>query len=496
MDQPHSTATRPLLEAARREAEAGSAMVARGQLEAACLHYQQAIELQPDFAPFYYRLGVCEWRLDRIQAGEHLKQAVELNPQFTLAQAALAAWSLQHGRLEAAEQASKTALELSPEDNAAVQTRAQVLEVVGDLDAAWDLVQHLVERGFISMPFLTLYGRMACYHDQQRQALDLVTRQLNDPRHSTSDRALLHFTAANLLDSLGRYDEAFEHARQANELTRVPYDPGGHEATINAFIAYFTRQRLRSLPRPRDRSNKHVFIVGMPRSGTSLVEQILASHPAVHGAGESEMMNHVWKAALDMLSARPSEYPACLDRLTTEQADALGQLYSKSLIAPNPGASWITDKLPLNFLHVGLIAVLLPGARIIDCQRDPRDTCLSCFMTMFRAGHDFKFRLGHTAHFWRLYRRLMRHWNSTVDLPILEVSYESLIADPEDQTRRMLDFLGLPWDERCLRFYENKRAVKTASLQQVRRPLYQSSVGRWRHYARHLRELDQWMGFD
>lgn len=493
MAEPHPAPTTPVIDAARREAEAGSAMVARGQFEAACMHYQRAIQLQPDFAPFYYRLGVCEWRLDRIQAGEHLKQAVELNPQSTLAQAALASWSLEHGRIEAAEQASKTALELSPEDNAALQTRAQVLEVVGDLDTAWDLVQRLVQRGFVSMPFLVLYGRMACYHDQQPQALNLVTRLFNDPRHSASDRARLHFTAAELLDSLGRYDEAFEHARQANELTRVPYNASAHEATINAFIAYFTRQRLSSLPRPRDRSNRTVFIVGMPRSGTSLVEQILASHPAVHGAGESEMMSHVWQAALDMLSAGPFEYPACLDRLTTEQADALRRIYSQSQVAPSPGASWITDKLPLNFLHVGLIAVLLPGARIIDCQRDPRDTCLSGFMTMFRAGHDFKFRLDHAAHFWQLYRRLMRHWNNTVDLPILEVSYESLIADLESQTRRMLEFLGLPWDERCLRFYESKRAVRTASLQQVRRPLYQSSVGRWRHYIRHLRELDQYI---
>ncbi len=158
-------------------------MVARGQFEAACMHYQRAIQLQPDFALFYYRLGVCEWRLDRIQAGEHLTKAVELNPKSTLAHAALASWSLEHGRVEAADQASKTALELSPEDNAAVQTRAQVLEVVGDLDAAWDLVQRLVQRGFVSIPLLILYGRMACYHDQQRQALDLVTRQLDGPTH-------------------------------------------------------------------------------------------------------------------------------------------------------------------------------------------------------------------------------------------------------------------------------------------------------------------------
>jgi Flp pilus assembly protein TadD len=156
MAEPQPAPTTPVLDAARREAEAGSAMVARGQFEAACMHYQRAIQLQPDFAPFYFRLALYEWRLNRIEAGEHLEQAVELNPQFTLAHAALASWSLQHGRVEAAEQASKTALELSPDDNAAVQTRAQVLEVVGELDTAWDLVQRLVQRGFVSVPFLVL----------------------------------------------------------------------------------------------------------------------------------------------------------------------------------------------------------------------------------------------------------------------------------------------------------------------------------------------------
>ena len=445
-----------------------------------------------DDALSHYRLGVSQWRLGGAQAGEHLRKAVQLSPEFAMGHAALAAWSLQYGQVESADQASRRALELAPNDNSVLQTRAAVLEVLGDLEGAWHLVERLVESGFQSMPLTRLYGRMAHYHGQQPQALALVQQQLQASNQSAQDRARLHFTAAELLDSLGRYDDAFDHARRGNQLARPAYDPAAHERTFDAFIRYFTRQRLSSLARARVRSDKPVFIVGMPRSGTSLVEQILASHPAVHGGGELEAMTGVWAATLQTLSARPAEYPACLDRLRVEQAGALGQRYLQALVSLSPTAAWITDKLPLNFLHLGLIALLLPGARVIDCRRDPRDSCLSCFMTMFEVGNDFKYALDHTAHFYCQYRRLMRHWQQALDLPILEVSYEELVRDAENQTRRMLTFLGLPWDERCLRFHENMRPVTTSSMQQVRRPLYQSSIGRWRNYERYLRELDSW----
>jgi tetratricopeptide (TPR) repeat protein len=492
MPQPRPASHLPDIDSAKREAQAGDAMAARGELQNACDHYEKAILLQPDNAQFYCQLGACEWKLGRVQAGGYFEKAVHLSPRFAMAHAALAAWYLQYGLVESAERASRRAIELSPQDNSVMQSRAAVLEATGELDAAWHFVEQLVKRGFTPMPLIRLYGRMACYHGQQQQALELVEKQLVDASRSVMDRARLHLTAAELLDSLSRYDDAFGHAQRGNQLVRPAYDPKAHERTFDILIDYFTRQRLGSLPKGTDRSDKPVFIVGMPRSGTSLVEQILATHPAVHGAGELDFMSHVWAGTVQMLSARPEQYPACLDRLTVEQAGGMAQIYLQPLIALNPGASRITDKLPLNFLHMGLIALLLPGARIIDCRRDPRDTCLSCFMTMFESGNDFKFDLSNTAHFYGQYRRLMRHWKDSLDLPILEVSYEELVTDPENQTRRMLDYLGLPWDQRCLRFHESKRPVTTSSMQQVRRPLYQSSIGRWRHYERHLVELDQW----
>ncbi|MGA2585118.1 MAG: sulfotransferase [Tepidisphaeraceae bacterium] len=468
--------------------------MSQSSLLAACIKYERAIELQPDNARLYFQLAACEWRLGRVHAGEHFQKAVGLDPKFAVANAALASWYLENGLVEPADQASRRAMEISPEDGSVMQSRAAVLEAMGELNAAWDLVLRLVNRGFVPMPLVRLYGRMARYQHHEQKALDLIEKQLKNSKLSVPDQALLHFAAADLLDSLGKYDEAFAHAWTANQLARTPYDPKSHERTFDIFIDYFTRQRLGSLPKGSDRSEKPVFIVGMPRSGGSLVEQILASHPSVHGAGELDFMSHVWAGTVQMLSARPEEYPSCLDRLTLEQVDGLAEIYLQPLIAMNPPALRITDKLPLNFLHLGLIALLLPGARIIDCRRDPRDNCLSCFMAAFEKGSDFKFDLNNTAHFYNQYRRLMRHWHESFDLPILEVSYEALVTDPENQTRRMLDFLGLPWDGRCLRFHENKRAVITSSMQQVRRPLYQSSIGRWRNYRRHFSELDRWFG--
>jgi hypothetical protein len=502
--------------AIRTAVSAGDVLAGRGDLAGACDQYELAIGLAPGNANFHFRLGTLQWRRGRVEAGACIARAVSLRPDFAMGFAALSAWSLEHGLIEAADESSRIAMSLAPDDNGVQQARAGVLEAMGDLDAAWELTARLVGRGHAPMPVVRLYGRMARYHDQHVAALALVNQQLATGNHSPADQSRLHFTAAELLDSVGRYDEAFDHARVGNELARPPYDPAAHERTFDSLIDYFTRDRMARLARSEDRNETPVFIVGMPRSGTTLVEQILASHSAVHGAGELDFMQQVWAGTVGMISSDgagvgggrsgsseylrdrrlgPSDkYPACLDRLTMDQVTGISQVYLQPLIAMNPAAKRITDKLPLNFLHLGLISLLLPGARIIDCVRDPRDTCLSCYFATFNAGNDFKHDLNHAAHFYLQSRRLMKHWREVLDLPMLEVSYEQLVMEPESQARRMLEFLGLPWEAQCLDFHHSRRAVTTSSMQQVRRPMYQSSIGRWRHYTHHLKVLDKWFG--
>ena len=230
----------------------------------------------------------------------------------------------------------------------------------------------------------------------------------------------------------------------------------------------------------------------MPRSGTSLVEQILDTHPSVAGRGELGALAKI-ATALDAADREMPPYPESMDLLSIRAADRLAADYlaalRNGLDASKQDAIYLTDKTPLNFLTLGLAEVLLPGCRVIHCVRSPMDTCLSCYFTNFAFGNHFSTDLAHCGAFYRDYRRLMEHWKRVLSLPILDVRYEDLALDPEGQTRRMLEFLELPWDDRCLRFHENPRPVATASKYQVRQPVYLSSVGRWKHYERHLGEL-------
>lgn len=487
-DHPHRSAGGH--DRAAAEAAAGDAAARVGRLADARTHYAEAVRLRPTESRFHWLLGLCEARAGREErAGPHLQTAARLAPAFAHARVALGNWYLHQGMVGEADAESRRGLELAPADPHALRVRAAVLEAAGDLDAAWALVATLVARRQVTPTVAVLYARMARWRGRSDEAVSLVDRLLADPRLGVGDRYPLHLAAADLLDGLGRYDDAFAHARRGNALAAPPYDPAAHERSFDRLIGYFTRRRLRSIPRPAWRTEKPIFIVGMPRSGTTLVEQVLAAHPAVCGGGEPDFMSHVWAGTVRMLSAAPRDYPDCLDRLTADRADGLAQCYAGPLAAFDGGAARVTDKLPLNFLHLGLIALLLPDARVVHCRRDPLDTCLSCHLTAFRAGHEFKYDLSHLGRFHRQYARLMDHCRAELDLRMLDVSYEQLVADPEPVARQLVAFAGLPWDDACLHAHRTRRGVTTASVQQVRRPIHTASVGRWRHYERHLGPL-------
>ena len=321
------------------------------------------------------------------------------------------------------------------------------------------------------------------------KALSLVLRLLDSPEVAPAEKPPLHFTAAKLLDEAGRYEEAFGHAHAANEATRRPYDPRTFRRQVDQRIAYHRPSTLHSLPRATHGSRRPVFIVGMPRSGTSLVEQILASHPAVFGAGELATLSRIANNAARGAWTEGESYPGYLDSISVRQCNRMAEQYLATVSGLNGSATYVTDKMPHNFLYVGLILLLFPDCHIIHCTRDPLDTCLSCYMTYFANGHEYSHDLGHLGEFYADYQRLMTHWTQGVNVPLIEVRYEDVVDDLEGQARRLLELLDLPWDERCLRFYETSRPVPTASNEQVRTQIYRSSVGRWRHYEKHLGPL-------
>jgi hypothetical protein len=237
-----------------------------------------------------------------------------------------------------------------------------------------------------------------------------------------------------------------------------------------------------------------IFIVGMPRSGTTLTEQILASHPDVIAGGERMDLSHVLN---DMMAKRPEaqDLAELVSALSPSDFAAIGAEYVKRLAPIAKDAKRMTDKLPGNFTMAGVIAQALPNARIIHCMRDPIDTCLSCFMKNFSAPLTFTHDLGRLGRYYRAYHETMAYWRKTLPTGLmLEVQYEEVVEDLETQARRIVDFCGLPWDDRCLAFHETKRVVRTASVSQVRQQIYSRAAGRWRRYEKHLGPLIEALG--
>jgi tetratricopeptide (TPR) repeat protein len=324
---------------------------------------------------------------------------------------------------------------------------------------------------------------------------DLQMRQMHQMRHkcpSEKDASRIAFALAACHERRREYAAAFEHWRLGNDHSRRHLQRSGHvydaaqrTRRVNALIEFFTAQRLRSL-RPVTASRRALLIVGMPRSGTSLIEQILASHPDVAAGGELPFWNMTVQAQFgpDGPAASPCE-------LSDDWRQQSAADYLSELNEVNAQSQHVVDKMPGNYLHLGFVATAFPQATIIHCCRDPRDACLSNFAQLY---DDEQLQLATSdldvlAHRYYDYCRLMRHWNSVLPARIMNLSYERLVMDPDPVVRELLSFCGLPWSDRCLQFHHRDQSVSTASAVQVRQPLYQTSRGRWTHYEQELRPL-------
>ena len=293
--------------------------------------------------------------------------------------------------------------------------------------------------------------------------------------------------SGRLYDKCGNYERAFECYREGNDLKRAHYEPATVERDVTARLEVF-RDGISQFPSSANESELPVFIIGMPRSGTSLVEQMLASHPEIHGAGELLEIGRVTKTFPD-LSGQGRRWPRILEAADAATMTQIADRHLEMLRGLNPDAARITDKMPYNFYEVPLIRLLFPRARIIHCVRNAVDTCLSCYFQNFPASNGWPFDLKLIGFFYNQYRRIMRHWQETLGLPIMDVNYEELARDPEPSVRGMLEYCGMAWNEQCLRFHESDRVVNTASYRQVRRPVYTGSIERWRNYEQFLTPL-------
>jgi tetratricopeptide (TPR) repeat protein len=314
--------------------------------------------------------------------------------------------------------------------------------------------------------------------------VDDVLRTIETAPEPSGPMKFLCYAAGKIFDDLGEYDRAFGYFERAKRQEPQTYDPAAVEALFDAIKATFTEEFFRARSDFGVPSDLPIFIIGLPRTGTTLVEQILASHPDVFGGGELEYLTHAMHRLRSLVPN--GHYPQNVSRLRRETAAALAFSYLRKLRRLNSEKACITDKLPHNFMLLGLVRLMFRELKAVHCVRHPFDTCLSLFMQDFVQSHGYNQSLSGLAHYYTLYRELMEHWSSLFGDRILELRYETLVAEQEAQTRRLLDFSGLSWSERVLDFARTPRLVSTPSSWQVRRPMFSTSIGRWTNYRKHV----------
>jgi tetratricopeptide (TPR) repeat protein len=452
-----------------------------GEAEA---EFRRAIGIRPGFPEAHFNLAGVLQSTGRYNESETpLRRALKLKPAYIDARISLGMTCVLLGRLNDARDCYEKALSLAPRNAQALVGGGQIEALEGRFTAAEAAYRRALEaepRSPYAWASLAWLRRMTpADSDWVKRAEELASGGL-----TPIDEATLRFAIGKYYDDVGDYARAFRSYQSANKLHKLraePYDREVHSRFTDELMRVRTAEAIASASAPGSDSQRPVFVLGMPRSGTSLVEQIIASHPQAHGGGELSF----WQLVV-------RRYGTDLRRglLTEALRHKLAEDYLEVLTGVSADAPRVVDKTPFNAHYLGLTHAVFPRARIIFLQRDPIDTCLSCYFQQFPPVLSWSMDLGDLAHYYRESHRLAAHWRRV--LPpgtILDVPYAGLISDQEKWTRRILEFVGLPWDERCLEFYKAARPVNTASAWQVRQKIYRTSVGRWHNYEKFIGPL-------
>jgi tetratricopeptide (TPR) repeat protein len=504
----------------------GTALRDLGRLEEAEAAYRAAFALNPDDPMVLDNLALALRDLERLdEASALLDASLSLAPENGRTLTHVALVRLDQNRAAEAHDAARRAVALLPGDPETLNAMGLSLQELGRVEEALKFYRLALA---CKPDFAGAYnnignvlkqeGRLAEAHDAYARSLIIDPRQaevyvnLADTRKvkrgdawlagmedfagemeslRPTARMRLHFALAKAHDDLGDYDLAFRHMREANALkrTQIAYDETASLELFDRIRETFDAPLIEAKSGAGDPDAPPIFILGMPRSGSTLVEQILASHPLVHGAGE---LPHLGEIVGDLRAQGDAAlaFPEIAQAMDLQDFGKLGREYVARLRQYSATAAHITDKMPSNFCFVGLIHLALPQARIIHVTRDPLDTCLSCFSRLFSAEQNHTYDLAELGRFYRKYAELMAHWRQVLpEGRMLELRYEDVVGDLEAEARRMTAYCGLEWSESCLAFHKTNRPVKTASASQVRRPIYKTAQNRSRHYREHLAPL-------
>jgi tetratricopeptide (TPR) repeat protein len=433
-----------------------------GNLKTALIHYERALDIEPRNPICLFNIGSTLIALGRHwDAIEYLTKATHYERNNFIAHHKLGVSFEQLGKFEEAQYHFQKALEYNP--------------------AYYDSLAALLN---------------SPAYDATEEQAETARKALREGELADDTRIRLEHALGKYFDKHGDYERAYSHFKRSNDIQKANakhFDLESITATFDHYIDFYTAEQIEQLAQYGSRDERLIFVVGMPRTGTSLTEQILASHTAVHGAGELKLMQKIEaRLAAPINQGGLGGLVASESPLTPQSIDYLCRIYIDGLKAKSPdSAIRIVDKFPMNWMHLGLISILFPKAKIISCHRNPLDIAISCFTVLFKMENDFTNDLRYFGRYYKEYQRLMNHWMNVLPATVFEMNYEDTVAVPDTQIRKLIAFCDLPWEDACLRYEENARAVRTPSNWQVRQKMYSSSVGRWKNYEKFLADLKE-----
>ncbi len=471
----------------------GVLAIEAGQNKIAFDYHSKAVALEPGIAMYRNNLGntliICSRSEEAVP---HLRKAVQIDPRYAEAWCNLGKAFRMLGDTEEAAKNFSRALAIDPAFVRAKTGMAEIASETGLFEEAMAQFQNILSlepRNVEALCGLAQCKKFAA-DDPEIVTFELLLR---DPVLRDDERAPLHHAFAKICNDVGRYDDAMIHFSQGKKLKKLMFHMELHQKTYAAQKAMFTRAffvERKDFGVPDERP---VFVVGLPRSGTTLTEQFLSAHDEVAGLGE---LNDMRKIAYGLGYGRPNpaEFTSQVAKLSKSDVSTLAERYMSAYSRAPQDVARLIDKSPHNYELLGLIALMFPKSHIIHCRRDPMDNCVAIYMQNFNEAHGYNGDLATLGSYHREYQGLIEHWRLFLPLPIHDNIYEQTVAEFEPSARAMVDFLGLPWDANCLNYHQSERQVRTPSRWQVRQPIYTTSVQRWRRYEKHLGPLKAALG--
>jgi len=451
---------------------------------------QQAVQVAPGFNQAWADLCWVQFEQEKFDdAIKSAKRLIKLKPRAPEGHMWLAAASAGAGHHQDAIESFDTTLEIAPNHVGALCGKGNAYRTIGDQDSAIAAFRRSIKSNPLHAEAYWSLANLKTFRFEDSEVDDMLAL-VSDERISTEGQVQLNNALGLEFDGRKKYDRAFEFIDRGNVLRRGQdlYDRVENEEKVDMSIETFTQQYLEENSGHGDPDPAPILIVGLPRSGSTLLEQILSSHSRVDGTHELADLGKAIRFNRRLTGPR-LRYPKSVVNLDADGFKRLGRDYLERTRQYRGNLPFFTDKNPNNFMHVGLLHLILPKAKIINARRHPLDSCFGSYKQLFAQGQQFTYDLVEVGEYYLQYQRLMDHWHQVLPGKVLDVQYEEVVADLDGQVKRILEYCELDWEESCLRFHETSRSVKTASSEQVRQPIYSSAVNSWRHYEPHLEAL-------